>query len=144
MIKNLSMSLYIANLSLLATHQMDAAFWHEWELFGIPRGLPLFLVLSFLLMAIFLHGFHQLIVGRVSGHRYAIVLGAAGIVAFGFHGVYLALGRAEFSPPISIAVLVLTLMVSIAQILISVMEMKGIANREIGTEVNDNEQGHLA
>lgn len=38
--------LYVANLSLLATHQADAAYWHEWDVFGVPGGLPFFLLFT--------------------------------------------------------------------------------------------------
>ena len=38
--------LYAANLVLLATHQVDAAFWHEWDVFGVPGGLEFFLVFN--------------------------------------------------------------------------------------------------
>ena len=39
-------NLYVLNLSLLATHQVDAAYWHEWDVFGVPGGLPFFLVFN--------------------------------------------------------------------------------------------------
>lgn len=38
--------LYVGNLALLTTHQADAAYWHEWDVFGVPGGLPLFLVFN--------------------------------------------------------------------------------------------------
>ncbi len=30
--------LYVLNLSLLTTHQVDAAFWHVSDLFGVSGG----------------------------------------------------------------------------------------------------------
>ena len=38
--------LYVANLALLATHQADAAYWREWDVFGVPGGLPFFLLFT--------------------------------------------------------------------------------------------------
>ena len=31
-------TLFLLNATVLITHQIDAAFWHEWELFHIPGG----------------------------------------------------------------------------------------------------------
>ncbi|MFN9811237.1 MAG: DUF6713 family protein, partial [Deltaproteobacteria bacterium] len=38
--------LYLLQLALLATHQVDAAYWHEWDVFGVPGGLTFFLVFN--------------------------------------------------------------------------------------------------
>ncbi len=133
MIRNLTISFYIANLSLLATHQVDAAFWHEWEMFGIPGGVPWFLLLNFLLMAIFLHGFRQLISGLPTGHRYALVLGILGIGAFAFHVFHLARGGTQFTPPVSIALLVVIFMVSVVQIVIAIRESRDAKIRREGS-----------
>ncbi len=135
MIRNLTISFYIANLSLLATHQVDAAFWHEWEMFGIPGGVPLFLLLNFVFMAVFLHGFRQLVTGVPAGHWYAVLLGSTGIIAFALHAYHMARGRLEFTPPASIAILVVSFMVSIVQIVIAVKEFRDTKVRRNGTVV---------
>lgn len=49
--------IYIANLALLATHEVDSAFWHEWRLFGLRGGVQLFLVLNLVLFLIALVGY---------------------------------------------------------------------------------------
>jgi hypothetical protein len=41
------------NLSLVMAHQADAAYWKEWEMFGLPGGIQLFTlfnVAAFLLL----------------------------------------------------------------------------------------------
>jgi hypothetical protein len=35
-------TLFFANAVVLLTHQIDAAFWHEWVLFGLPGGIQFF------------------------------------------------------------------------------------------------------
>ena len=30
------------NLALVMAHQADAAYWKEWEMFGLPGGIQLF------------------------------------------------------------------------------------------------------
>jgi hypothetical protein len=38
--------LYLVNATILITHQIDAAYWHEWELFKMPGGIQLNLLLN--------------------------------------------------------------------------------------------------
>ena len=38
--------LYLLNAAVLITHEIDSAYWHEWDLFGIPGGIQFFLVLK--------------------------------------------------------------------------------------------------
>ena len=52
-------SLYLLQLALLATHQVDAAYWHEWDVFGVPGGITFFL--AFNLAAMLLLGLLSLI-----------------------------------------------------------------------------------
>jgi hypothetical protein len=37
--------LYLINTALLSTHEVDSAYWREWDLFHLPGGLPGFLLL---------------------------------------------------------------------------------------------------
>jgi hypothetical protein len=36
----------LLNLALLITHEIDSAFWKEWNLFGLPGGVQEFLALK--------------------------------------------------------------------------------------------------
>jgi hypothetical protein len=66
--------LYMLNLALLATHEIDSAYWHEWEMFHLPGGVQGFLAAGFpqfrnmvspgLLIAIFLVSIAQLVMLR--------------------------------------------------------------------------------
>jgi len=39
--------LYLINAILLINHEIDSAFWKEWELFKLPGGIGGFLILHF-------------------------------------------------------------------------------------------------
>jgi hypothetical protein len=41
-------NVYLPNFALLVTHQIDSAYWRECELFHLPGGVQLNLVLNFL------------------------------------------------------------------------------------------------
>lgn len=142
--RNLSVSLYIINLALLATHQVDAAFWHEWELFGLAGGAPLFLLLNFILMAVFLHGFRQLLARIPSGHTYAGVMASIGILAFAIHVFHMAKGGFAFTSPSSVSLLVMIVMVSVAQLVVAVKESREQKRTHNGSRVDANGDSGLA
>jgi hypothetical protein len=105
--------LYVANFSLLAVHEIDSAYWHEWKLFGIPGGIQLFLVVNFTLLVPFLYGLVRLVRSPREGAPYGIALSVVGIGAFGIHTSFLVQGRPEFRLPASLAILGLSLLVSL-------------------------------
>jgi hypothetical protein len=37
-----NVNLYLLNAALLFTHEIDSAFWKEWDLIGIPGGIKFF------------------------------------------------------------------------------------------------------
>lgn len=48
--------LYILTITLLVAHQIDSAYWHEWNLFGIPGGIQVFVLLNLPLVGSFCSG----------------------------------------------------------------------------------------
>ena len=48
--------LYLANSVLLINHEIDSAYWKEWELFNLPGGITGFLLLHFPLLLFILWG----------------------------------------------------------------------------------------
>lgn len=107
--------LYLVDLALLATHEVDSAYWLEWEIFGLPGGIQLFLLLNLLLFLGFLVGLVDLVQERDRGLWLSLALSGAGILAFTVHAVSLATGRAEFRLPTSMAILSLALVFSLIQ-----------------------------
>jgi len=118
--RTLVMYLYLLNLALLATHEIDAAYWQEWRLFGLPGGIEAFLVLNLLVLLIALLGFRWLSLARRSGDWLSMFLAGAGVAAFTVHMVFIVTGRPEFTLPTSLALLALILIVSVAQLLTTI------------------------
>ncbi|MBI5649240.1 MAG: hypothetical protein HZC40_02150 [Chloroflexi bacterium] len=116
-------NLYLLNFALLFTHEIDSAFWKEWELFGIPGEIQVFLVLNFLLLLVALYGFKQVILGAPRAFAFSILLAASGVFAFCIHAYFIATGHPQFTLPVSMAILVLTLIVSIAQGIFAFIEL---------------------
>ena len=116
--------LYIANSVLLIVHEIDSAYWQEWKLFKLPGGIGFFLVLHLPLIFLILWGLVQLQQNTPAGYAISLILAAAGIFAFTIHMLFIAKGNREFKTPLSIALLVATLAVSIVQAWLSVTAMQ--------------------
>jgi hypothetical protein len=108
--------LYVANLALLTTHQADAAYWQEWNVFGVPGGLPFFLLFNLLAVALLASGLVQVTEGAQHARRFALLCAATGLVTVGLHAFFLTRDTTAFATPASILVLVAILGVSLAQL----------------------------
>lgn len=116
-------ALYGLNLSLLITHQVDSAYWKEWELFHIPGGNQLNLLLNLLLLLTGIAGFGLLVGRRESGPYFSLLVAVAGILAFSLHSWFLLRGDRRFRQPASISLLAVVLPVSIAQAVLSLTQI---------------------
>lgn len=107
--------LYLVNATVLLTHQVDAAYWHEWELFGLPGGIQFFLLLNLPICLLVLYGQQAVVLGHKSGIVFSWLLVASGLIAFTVHTVFLLQGDESFTLPVSLGLLVVTLGLSLAQ-----------------------------
>jgi hypothetical protein len=115
--------LYLTNAVLLINHEIDSAYWEEWNLFHLPGGISGFLLLHFPLLAIVLYGLAAVARQQPSAVWFALLLAAGGILAFGIHTYFLKKGREEFDQPVSKFILWATLVVSLCQIAVTVVLM---------------------
>ena len=116
MIRHLSPeNLYLLNLSLLSTHEIDSAFWKDWDLFGLPSGIQLFLLLNFALVILFLHGYRRVVQKQAGWEVFSWLSIAAGFIAAGLHGYFLAAGYPQFRLAASLIVLAAFAVTSVIQ-----------------------------
>ncbi len=106
--------LYFVTAILLIDHEIDSAYWKEWQLFGLPGGLGLFLVLHIPILAFVLYGLILVYERSFTGLIFATVLSIGGVFAFSIHTFFLRKGRPEFRAPVSIAILIALLITSLA------------------------------
>lgn len=109
-------SLYLVTTALLVTHEIDSAYWKEWNLFGLPGANQGFLAINFVLVGIALLGFKWLVEGKIIGRFLSFVLALAGLFAVGAHAYFIYLGHMEFREPASIGLLALILVASVLQL----------------------------
>ncbi|MFC2050488.1 DUF6713 family protein [Chloroflexota bacterium] len=107
--------LYLANAVLLITHEIDSAYWKEWELFKLPGGSAGFVLLHLPLVFLILWGLVLVFQRSFAGLILSLILSLGGIFAFTIHTVFIKKGRNEFNVPVSLFLLTATLLVSLAQ-----------------------------
>lgn len=113
--------LYLVNAVLLINHEIDSAYWKEWELFKLPGGITGFLVIHFPLLFLVLYGLILVYKQSDVGLIFSLLLSFGGLFAFGIHMFFIKKGREEFRIPISLFILVGTLIVSIVQAVITIL-----------------------
>ena len=107
--------IYLVNCVLLINHEMDSAYWKEWNLFRLPGGITGFLLIHLPLVFLVLYGLVLVFQRSLAGLIFSLVLSLAGIFAFTIHMVFIKKGRNEFNVPISLFILIAILAVSVVQ-----------------------------
>ncbi|WP_201023757.1 DUF6713 family protein [Leucobacter sp. G161] len=98
---------YEVTLLALIIHQIDAAFWQEWSMFGVPGGVQGFLVFNAVAVGAILVGYRELLLGGRWAPHAVVLCGALGLATAGLHIGFAIAGREEFHLPLSILVIVL-------------------------------------
>jgi hypothetical protein len=117
-IKSILSWFYLVNATILITHQVDAAYWHEWDLFAMPGGIQLNLLLNIPLIMLVLLGQRWLTQGRTAGLVSSWLLVAGGIIAVSIHSYFLLQGDDAFRLPVSLGLLAATFLLSLAQAIV--------------------------
>lgn len=115
--------LYLVNSVLLINHEIDSAYWREWELLRLPGGIAGFLLIHFPLLLFILYGLVPVSRHTFSGLMFSCILCIGGIFAFMIHRYFIIQGRDEFNKPISKSILLATLIVSIVQLAVTIYLM---------------------
>lgn len=117
-------NLFLLNLALLFTHEIDSAYWHEWELFGIPGGIQTFLALNLILILFGLWGFTIYAGEGRTGLGFSLAVALAGVFAGCIHTYFILRGHPQFQTPASLALLAAILVVSGLQAVLTVAAMR--------------------
>ncbi len=128
--------LYIANSVVLINHEIDSAYWKEWHVFRelfkpvLNRlfsfyddyyNLSIFLIIHIPALFLVLYGLILVYEQSLFGIVISILLSLCGIFAFCFHMHCIQKGREEFNLLMSKILLFSTLILSLAQITVSVI-----------------------
>ena len=111
--------LYLVNSVLLINHEIDSAYWKEWDLFRLPGGITGFLIIHFPLLFFILYGLVQVFQRSFTGLIFSLIVCVGGIFAFGIHLFFIKKGREAFNTAISLFILSSVLIISLVQFAIT-------------------------
>ena len=111
---------YLVNSVLLINHEIDSAYWKEWELFKLPGGITGFLMIHIPLIFFVLYGLILVFQQSFTGLVFSLILSLGGIFAFTVHMYFIRKGRNEFKVPMSLFILVATLIISLVQAVLTI------------------------
>lgn len=112
--------IYLVNAVLLINHEIESAYWQEWELFRLPGAITGFLLVHFPVLFLVLYGLVLVFQQTSGGLILSLVLSGGGIFAFSIHTYFIRKGREGFKLPISMFILVTAFAVSLAQAVITI------------------------
>ena len=108
--------LYLVNAVLLINHEIDSAYWKEWDLFKLPGGITGFLILHLPLVFLIFLGLLFILKNVFIGLIFSLIISFSGIFAFIIHIYFIRKGNPEFKTPVSIIILTSIFILSIFQI----------------------------
>ena len=101
---------YFSTMLFLLLHQIDAAYWREWEMFHLPGGIQGFLLFNGLAVPVLLVGYKHVLLRTQRALIYARVCAGLGILTFLIHGGFALADSQPFHLPLSIAIIILCLL----------------------------------
>ncbi len=111
---------YILNAVLLIDHEIESAYWREWELFGLPGGIQGFIFMHIPILFVLLLGVEELCRGTAVGLILSLIFAAGGIFAFCIQIYFVHKGKPGFNLAASKILLWGMLLVSLIQAAMSV------------------------
>jgi len=115
--------IYAINAMFLILHEIESAYWKEWELFKIGGGITGFVALHIPIIALIFLGLVTVYDPSRMGMIISLILCAGGLFAFSIHTYFLRKGKEEFTLPISKILLYVILMLSITQLVLTILSI---------------------
>ncbi len=112
--------LALLNLALVIGHQVDAAYWREWEMFGLPGDIQLFAVLNVLIFAGLLACLVPILARSPAGFYCSLAIATCSGAILPIHASFALAGFDQFHLPVSILLILATFLTSVAQAALTV------------------------
>ena len=114
--------LYIADISLLLLHEIESAYWREWEILKLPGRISGFVLMHVPVIPLMLIGLMLISSGQTAGLWFAVAFGIIGLVPLIIHGFAVRTSN-RFNLFISSAILWTCAAVGVALIVTSVLKI---------------------
>jgi hypothetical protein len=93
-------------IALTIAHQIDAAYWHEWDMFGLPGGIQFYNAINIALFAAVIAAAVPLFRRSQRGFACSLAIAAAAALILPIHAGFALAGYTQFHLPASIAIIV--------------------------------------
>ena len=117
--KSLLNSTVVLNLACLIGHQIDAAYWHEWEMFKLPGGIQFYNVFNLILFAILIECLIPIIQRQKIGRYCSIAIASCSGIVLPIHSLFALAGFEQFDLPVSILLILATFAISVIQVVLT-------------------------
>jgi hypothetical protein len=107
---------YLITMTALIIHQIDAAYWKEWDMFFISGGIQGFLVFNIIVVPVILWGYRHVVLSTDKTIIYSVICSMLGLLTFCIHSMFFIVGFEQFNLPLSLLVLLICLFSSIYQL----------------------------
>ena len=97
--------IYLLNATLVLCHEIDSAYWHEWQLFRLPGGPEGFVAMHLLVVLLILVGLVMVVNRTARSRLWSIAIGSAGTAGCAIHLAFLTHGNERFTTVFSIALI---------------------------------------
>ena len=103
-VSSLQNMLALLNATMLLVHQIDAAFWHEWDMFRLPGGTQLNLLLNMPIVALVTYSYGAARRNELASRFWIMFTATLGSVTLAIHAGFFVAGYREFGQPVSVMV----------------------------------------
>ena len=86
--KSLLNLVVVLNLACLIGHQINAAYWHEWEMFKLPGGIQFYNAFNFALFTILVGCLIPIIQGQKIGRYASIAIALCSEIVLPIHSLF--------------------------------------------------------
>lgn len=116
--------LYLITLNLLIIHQIDAAYWNEWDMFLLPGGIQVYLLFNIVVIPVVIVGYKHVLMQTSHAQLYSYLCAGLAVVTFVIHALFALYGAEQFNLPMSISIIVLCLLSGGWQLLLTQRAVK--------------------
>jgi ethanolamine transporter EutH len=96
----------VSTIALTIAHQIDAAYWHEWDMFGLPGGIQFYNAINIAIFVAVIAAAVPLFRRSQRGYACSLAIAAAAALILPIHAGFALAGYTQFQLPVSIAIIV--------------------------------------
>jgi hypothetical protein len=84
---NILTTVFIINATLLVLHEIESAYWKEWEILKLPGHITGFIIIHIPILLLMLYGLIEIEKQSSAGNIFCLVFGISGLLPFVVHSL---------------------------------------------------------